>query len=237
MDEYSITPIGYIESPFDEKFAVPRQSSLIQHGNFFIHFYEPYCNEQAFSGIDEFSHLWVTFLFDLVPLQQHFAPMVRPPRLGGNVQKGVFATRSPFRPNRLGLSVVELEKVVLLDNKVSLKIKGIDVVNNTPVVDIKPYIKFVDAIPNACSGFASEPPPQLPVIFTEQALQKIAIFAIPEFQDIISDVLAQDPRPAYRHACLSEERVYGVSLCRHNVLWQVQQGKVIVLDIEDSVKR
>lgn len=226
----TIEPIGYIKSPFSEKFTVPRQSSLVSHGEFFIHFYKPYDNPQAFIGLEEFSHIWLIFEFDKIP-QKEFAPMVRPPRLGGNEQKGVFATRSPFRPNRLGLSVVKLIKVINQNNKITLQIEGADLVDGTPIIDIKPYIKFVDSIENAQSGFAKEAPQKLVVNFLEIALEKINNTKIPQFKELIIDVLSQDPRPSYKKNETSD-RVYGVLLYNINVLWKVKNNEIIVIDLE-----
>lgn len=229
--EIAVKAIGYIETPFDEKFAVPRQSSLISHGHFEIHFYPPYDREEAFAGIDGFSHLWISFLFDRNSDDEEFRPMVRPPRLGGNEYKGVFATRSPFRPNRLGLSVVRLKKVNNVSGHVSLIVEGADMVNGTPIVDIKPYICFVDSVPDAVSGFAPEAPKMQEVRFTDLALRQIEETGIAEFGNLIQEVLAQDPRPAYR-AAHSDDRIYGVGLCGHDVKWCVKDGTFIVLRLE-----
>ncbi len=231
---YSIKPIGWIETPFMEKFAVPRQSSLITHGIFKIHFYPPYNNVDAFDGISEFSHLWVSFLFHEIPIEKEFLAKVRPPRLGGNVSKGVFATRSPFRPNRIGLSLVKLKSFSKENNDPVLNIEGADLVNGTPIIDIKPYIKFTDSVPNARSGFAEEAPKLMPVQFTKEAEEKILQAGIPEFKELITEVLAQDPRPAYRHNIEDDDREYGVLLYDFNVKWQVKNATSIVSNIENK---
>lgn len=234
--DFSIKSIGYVESPFDEKFAIPRQSSLIHSGRFILHFYSPFNTKHAFEGIEEFSHLWVTFLFHEVPENKEFTPKVRPPRLGGNISKGVFATRSPFRPNRLGLSVVRLIKVIEEDNgTAALQIEGVDVVNGTPIIDIKPYIKFVDSIPEAVSGFAQLPPPQMSVCFSDKALHDIQETKIPCFKELILEVLAQDPRPAYKHKTDSENREYGVFLYGYNVKWVIKNNEAVVIAVAKPV--
>lgn len=232
-EEVTVRSIGYIETPFDEKFAVPRQSSLISHGHFEIHFHPPYDAEEAFKGIDDFSHLWISFLFDRINEDDSFRPTVRPPRLGGNEYKGVFATRSPFRPNRLGLSVVKLLRVNRNHGKVSLIVAGADMVNGTPIIDVKPYIEFVDSIPSAVSGFAREAPVIHQVSFSEEALKQIAETGIPDFRELIEEVLAQDPRPAYksRH---SDERLYGVGLCGYDVKWQASESGFTVRYLEKA---
>jgi tRNA-Thr(GGU) m(6)t(6)A37 methyltransferase TsaA len=228
-----IKPIGYISSPFSEKFAIPRQSSLVHHGLFYIKFYKPYSNPQAFEGIEDFSHLWLIFLFDKIP-EKEFSPMVRPPRLGGNAQKGVFATRSPFRPNRIGLSVVKLLEVIKTANEVSLRIEGADLLDKTPILDVKPYIKFVDSIDDAKSGYANEPPSLMKVEFSKIALEKIQNTKIAQFKELIIEVLSQDPRPAYRHRTDSDSKSYGVLLYGINVIWCVINNIILVTDLNFS---
>lgn len=230
----TISPVGFIRTPFDEKFAVPRQSSLVHHGHFEIFFYPPYDCEEAFNGIDEFSHLWITFLFDRIPEDPVFRPMVRPPRLGGNTFKGVFATRSPFRPNRTGLSVVRLVEVKRYNGRVSLIIDGADMVNNTPVIDVKPYIKFFDSVPDAVSGFALEAPKMHKVVFSEKAMLQIKDSGVSDFKELIEEVLSQDPRPAYRTQ-QTDERVYGVGLCGFDVKWQARAEVIHVLYLEEGM--
>lgn len=226
----SINPIGFVQSPFSEKFAIPRQSSLVHNGIFYLRFYKPFNTPQAFMGIEEFSHLWVCFLFHQVPIKK-FAPMVRPPRLGGNTQKGVFATRSPFRPNRIGLSVVKLLAVEEHNNEIALRIEGADLVDKTPILDIKPYIKFVDSITDANSGYATVPPKILPVDFTNIALEKIKATQIPNFKELITEVLGQDPRPAYLHG-QDSAHCHGMMLYNINIIWQVCNNRFMVLDLE-----
>jgi tRNA (adenine37-N6)-methyltransferase len=170
------------------------------------------------------------FFFHQVPENKKFSTKVRPPRLGGNITKGIFATRSPFRPNRLGLSVVRLLKVDYDSQKgISLIIEGADVVNGTPIIDVKPYIKFVDSIPNADSGFAETPPPEILVGFTDNSIDEILKTRIPNFKDFIAELLAQDPRPAFKRVADSLDREYGVSLYGYNVKWVVKNNKAIVI--------
>ena len=138
-NDIMMKPVGFIHSPYNDKFAVPRQPRLAPSAVCVLEFYPPYDTENAFEGIDGFSHLHLIFLFDRVCYEE-FKPRVRPPRLGGNTYVGVFATRSPFRPNRIGMSIVKLERVIRQKGRVKLVISGADLVDGTPVLDIKPYI-------------------------------------------------------------------------------------------------
>lgn len=233
---FTVKPIGYIESPFDEKFAVPRQSALVHHGRFILHFYEPYDDEQAFVGIDDFSHIWITFIFDRIPENSKFNARVRPPRLGGNIYKGVFATRSPFRPNRIGLSVVKILSVVNDNGKISIEIEGADLVNGTPIIDIKPYINFTDTVEYARSGYAEDLPPTVDVIFSDEALKSLETIQCDEceeFKELIADVLSQDPRPAYKAD--DEDREYGVLLYGYNVKWKMIDNQVFVTNVDHQI--
>ena len=261
-NQYVIEPIGYIKSPFAEKFAVPRQSVLIHNGIFKVIFYPPYDNEQAFVGLEEFSHIYLVFLFHLnknlntvtnllenskrvsvqleeksslshSPINKNFTPMVRPPRLGGNKFKGVFATRSPNRPNNIGLSCVKLLEIKNNNGKISLIIEGADLVNNTPIIDIKPYIGFVDSIKDARSGYATVEPPKIDVLFSDEVLEQLSNISIENFKEFISEVLSQDPRPAYKQKSQSDsERVYGVQLYDYNVQWKmVSKDTAFVVNI------
>lgn len=227
--DLNIAPVGWIESPFAEKFAVPRQSALVRHGSFRIRFYPPYNVRDAFTGISGFSHLWVLFNFSMVPESRDFQPRVRPPRLGGNRSVGVFASRSPFRPNRIGLSVVELREVCEDEQGTFLRISGADLVSGTPVLDVKPYIRFTDSVPEARSGFAESPPANMEVVFEEAAGDAVRASGIPEFRELIEEVLGQDPRPAYRHEISDDDRCYGVQLYNYNVRWRVSGNRAVVV--------
>jgi hypothetical protein len=155
-------------------------------------------------------------------LNKNFIPMVRPPRLGGNKLKGVFATRSPNRPNNIGLSCVKLLEIKNNNGKISLIIEGADLVNNTPIIDIKPYIGFVDSIKDARSGYATVEPPKIDVLFSDEVLEQLSNISIENFKEFISEVLSQDPRPAYKQKSQSDsDRVYGVQLYDYNVQWKM----------------
>lgn len=235
----TISPIGVIESPFDEKFAVPRQPNLVAEGCGILRLLPPYNQPEAVRGLDQFSHLWLIFQFHQIPEREWHAT-VRPPRLGGNERIGVFASRATHRPNPLGLSKVELRKIEIRDNEVLLYLGSVDLVNGTPIFDIKPYIAFADSEPNAVSGFAQQKPPTpLTVEFSPAALQAVkscqnfAKFSIQDPENFIREIIAQDPRPAYQQG-KQGGRIYGMSLAGCNIKWQIcdeNLSKVIVLEI------
>lgn len=187
-----------------------------------------YQHAQAIEGIEQFSHLWLTFEF-----HQHnsWQERVRPPRLGGNEQLGVFATRSPFRPNQLGLSVVELVAVET-EPKVVLTVRGADLVDNTPIVDIKPYIPYVDAIMTLVRDLLSKTGRKLRgEIFGSGGFDSYQESeCAPELKTLITEVLSQDPRPAY-HKLQENQRNYGTALLNYNIRWYVQQNTVFVEEI------
>lgn len=218
-----ITPIGYITTPYKEKFAIPRQPGLAPAAKGVISITREFSDINAFRGIETFSHLWLIFQFHQVPLGQ-WRPLVRPPRLGGNAKQGVFATRSTHRPNNMGMSVVKLEQIEQQQGQVLLHVSGIDLLDQTPIFDIKPYIQYVDSIETAHSGFAPEPPPQFPVIFTHQAqhnLDQLPAKQYPQLSALIKQVLSFNPCPAYQHA-KNNERLYGVQLFDLNITWLVK---------------
>ena len=227
---FEIKKIAQIHNDFPSKFGIPRQSGIADALKATIIFEPEYRDANAVRGLEGFSHIWLIWQFSKA-VGKIWSPTVKPPRLGGNTRMGVFATRSPFRPNRLGLSVVKLIKVINQNNKITLQIEGADLVDGTPIIDIKPYIKFVDSIENAQSGFAKEAPQKLVVNFTDIALEKINNTKIPQFKELIIDVLSQDPRPSYKKNETSD-RVYGVLLYNINVLWKVKNNEIIVIDLE-----
>lgn len=196
--------IGYLRSPLSQKFGLPRQPNLVDIPAT-IEFIPPFNEPLAFVGLEQFSHLWLIWQFHQnrdTPTAQ-FRAQVRPPRLGGNQKIGVFATRSMYRPANIGLSVVQLAGVTQTDNGVVLKVLGADMVDGTPILDIKPYIAYSDSIANAVSGFAEQPPIKKRVQIDAQVMTQLT--KIPSTEQLnstdiqlICDLLAQDPRPAYR---------------------------------------
>lgn len=221
---FAFDVIGVVRSPFKEKFAIPRQPGLT-NAPAIIELRGPCAAADAVKGLDGFSHLWITFVFHAVQ-QRAWKPLVRPPRLGGNDTLGVFATRSTHRPNPLGLSVVALEKVDL-DDGVKLHVRGADLLDGTPVLDIKPYLPYADCILDARSGFAAEKPKRLQVMWQPQALDAAEKISA-EFRALVEDVLAYDPRPAYQN---EPGRIYGVRLESANVRFRVSAHGIDIIEI------
>ncbi|MCC7516319.1 MAG: tRNA (N6-threonylcarbamoyladenosine(37)-N6)-methyltransferase TrmO [Pseudomonadales bacterium] len=232
VDQYTLQPIGILRSPFREKFGIPRQPGLAPHAISQLELLPPFNTAACLQGIEAFSHLWLTFLFHATAAQG-WQPAVRPPRLGGNTTRGVFATRSPFRPNPVGLSAVELLGVV--DNPAQrggkmLCLRGADLLDGTPVLDIKPYLRYADSIATANSGFADNSPHQLPVQWQTQALHDAEQLQVStNLRALIDEILAQDPRPAYRQQQQEDPHEYGVWLETINVKFCVQHACVQVL--------
>ena len=233
MKPVTLDPIAVVHSPFTDKFGVPRQPGLVPEARATVELLPPFDREEALRGIEDFSHLWLVFLFDRTA-EQGWKPMVRPPRLGGNKRVGVFASRSNFRPNPLGLSVVELVGVKREGKRLMLEVRGGDLLDGTPVVDIKPYIPYADAIPEARGGFAPEPPAEaLEVIFTEEAAARCAELEAsryPELRTLIERLLRLDPRPAYRED--DTPRDYGMRLYDFDVKWRMEGERVVVTALE-----
>jgi len=222
---FEVTPIGIIHSCFKEKFAAPRQPGLVPAALAQVELHLPYNQADAVAGLEEFSHIWLTFAFHQTA-QQGWKPKVRPPRLGGNKKLGVFATRSTFRPNPLGLSLVKLESIDT-SNGVILHVSGADLIDQTPILDIKPYLPWVESIPGAKSGFASDDQVlQLPIYYSEQA--QGALSSRPELAELIEQVLLHDPRPAYQQ---DPERIYGCNIADINLRWQVGLHQIDVVEI------
>ena len=233
MSEFAFAQIGVIRSPWKEKFAVPRQPGLVQDGGGELHLQPPYNQPEAVRGLEAFSHLWLLFVFHQT-MEGGWRPTVRPPRLGGNARMGVFATRSTFRPNPIGMSLVELKGIRIEKQQVILQLGSLDLVDGTPVVDIKPYLPFAEALPDARAGFAqAAPDATMPVRFSPLAQSQLQLQqkTHPQLARFISEVLAQDPRPAYRKG-ETEDREYAAWLLDFNVRWRIDEAgtEVIALD-------
>ena len=227
---FEMEALAVVHSPYREKFGIPRQPGLVREAVCVIQMLPPFNNPSAFVGIDEYSHLWISFVFHGIE-QTGWKPMVRPPRLGGNHKVGVFATRSTYRPNQMGLSVVELLEVRVENNEVFLHVAGADLLDGTPVLDIKPYIPYADNIPEARSGLAPDRPDILKVVFESTAADLVADGGrLSESRAMIEGVLAQDPRPAY-HAGGNPDRVYGVCLEDYDVRFTVEGDIICVHEI------
>ncbi len=223
--------IAHIETDMPAKFGVPRQSGLVKELRGRIVFEEPYRVKEAFKGLEGFSHLWILWQFSEVDREydeEYWSPSVKPPRLGGKTKMGVFATRSPFRPNRIGLSSVKLEEIQY-DKELGpvLLVSGVDMMDQTPVYDIKPYLAYVDAHPEAMDGFAARSRDyRLEVIFSEKWLSMIP----EQKREGILGVLSADPRPAYHD---DEERIYGVEYAGFDVRFRVAEHVLTVCEVED----
>lgn len=223
VSQHQFDTIGIIHSPYKEKFAVPRQPGLVTAAKAQLELLPPYNQIDSIRGIEDFSHLWLTFVFHQTA-DKGWKPLVRPPRLGGNKKVGVFATRSTFRPNPIGLSVVTFEGIEQKNKKLFLNISGIDLVDGTPILDIKPYIPYADALPDAKGGFAQDKPEKnIAIEFSPQALEAIHRneTRYPELKLLIEQVLAQDPRPAYKGK--NDTATYGMTLHDLNITWSVSE--------------
>lgn len=222
MQEFSV--IARIRSDFATKFGVPRQSGLVDALESTIVFEPEYRNADALRGLEGFSHIWLIWVFDKA-VRDTWSPTVRPPRLGGNTRMGVFATRSPFRPNPIGLSCVRLAGIEETAEGTVLRIRGADLMDGTPILDIKPYIPYADCKPEALGGFASAPAGEtLEVVIPEGLLLRI-----PENRrESLRGVLAQDPRPHYHD---DPERIYGFGFGGMEVKFRVAGNVLTVTDI------
>ncbi|PKH07366.1 tRNA (N6-threonylcarbamoyladenosine(37)-N6)-methyltransferase TrmO [Moritella sp. Urea-trap-13] len=224
--------IGIIHTPYKEKFAVPRQPGLVSAAKAQLILSPPYDEADALRGIEQFSHVWLIFAFHET-MDKGWNPTVRPPRLGGNERLGVFATRSTFRPNPLGLSVAKLDGISIKNNQCILNLSGIDLVDGTPILDIKPYVPYADSLADAQAGYASAAPiADMPVLFADEAVTQITAQhrKHPELRDFIAQVLAQDPRPAYKKNKTTRQE-YGVKLYDFNVRWVVESDITTVVSV------
>jgi len=213
--------IAHIRTAFPTKFGVPRQSGLAESLHARIVFDEPYRNEAALRGLEGFSHIWLLWLFS-ESVREDWSPTVRPPRLGGNARMGVFATRSPFRPNPIGLSCVRLVRI----EGNELIVAGADLMDQTPILDIKPYLPYADARPDATGGFAEALRGYaLQVVFSDTLLERVPL----SLRDGLLDILSQDPRPSYQD---DPDRVYGFVFDAFEVRFRVRDGVLTVLSVD-----
>lgn len=227
MEEKDLPPLRVIarmESDFPDKFGIPRQSGLTSLASRIV--FEPeFRDPNALRGIEGWSHLWILWIFSEA-VRPGWSPTVRPPRLGGNERVGVFATRSPFRPNNIGLSSVKLERVEHTENEGDvLIVSGADLMDGTPIIDIKPYVPYADAHPEASGGFAAEKfGKKLKVVFPEELLSRVE----PGKREVLKDLLAEDPRPAVQD---DPERVYGMRFSDIEIKFVVSDGVLTVVDV------
>ena len=225
METISMNIIARMKSDFPTKFGIPRQSGLVEELQSTIVFEPEYRNTDALRGITDFSHLWIIWQFSKA-VRDDWSPTVRPPRLGGNTRMGVFATRSPFRPNAIGLSCV---KIIGLENTEEfgtvIHVGGADLMDGTPIFDIKPYIPYSDAHPDALGGFTQSAGDFLLHVDFPEGLQQI----VPESKRAaLIGVLSHDPRPSYQN---DPDRVYGLSFGGYNIRFQVKNNTLTVLEV------
>jgi tRNA (adenine37-N6)-methyltransferase len=230
-----LKPVATLRSPYKQKFAIPRQPNLVRQAIGELVFAPEFADPNTLRGLEQFSHLWLVFLFHETEAQG-WSPTVTPPRLGGSARVGVFASRSTFRPNPIGLSVVEFLDYQHSGKELILRVRGIDLLDGTPILDIKPYLPYADAVPDARGGYAPEAPPaQLRVVFSAAARQQL----IPhqsvhsELESFITAVLQQDPRPAV-HVRQAQDRDYAMFLHDLNIRWQVSGDLCTVTAVEKT---
>ena len=216
-------PIAHIETGFKDKFGIPRQSRLSKGMDGKIIFEKEYNIPDAFKGLEDFSHIWLIWGFS--EIDREWSPTVRPPKLGGNKRVGVFATRSPFRPNNIGLSCVKLESIEYNDG-VTLYVSGADMVSGTPIYDIKPYLPYVDSIEDAIGGFTEN------ISFEKLSVVWNITRNIPEdIKEDIEDILSMDPRPSYH---TDPERVYGMSYSNYNIKFKVNEKTLAICEFTEN---
>ncbi len=216
--------IGYIYNDYKEKFGIPRQSGLAESVISKIIFEKEFSSKEFFKGLDEFSHIWLLWQFSET-IGKNITPTVRPPKLGGNTRMGVFATRSPFRPNNIGLSSVEIDKIEF-DEKLGtiIYVKGADLMNGTPIYDIKPYLPYTDIHENANDGFALQNKDGiLNVVYDNTLLEKIPV----DKQNGLIEILSHDPRPSYQN----DDRVYTMSYGEFQIKFMVSENELTIIDI------
>lgn len=224
MGRITIEPIGYIQNDYREKFGIPRQSGLSESVISKIVFEDDYKDPNYFKGLEEFSHIWLIWYFSDVN-KKHIKPTVRPPKLGGNKRIGVFASRSPFRPNRIGISCVKLIKTDFSHKGKVLFVTGADLMDGTPIIDIKPYLPYTDSRPDASNGFALDDiSGKLEVKCSDELLSKIPF----DMVDGLFETLKHDPRPSYQN---DSERIYGMSYGNLQVKFKVENNILTIIEI------
>lgn len=231
--KYTFNPIGVIDSCYKEKFGIPRQAGLVTEAKATLELIPPYQHEDIIRELENFSHLWLVFVFHRID-PTHWKPTVRPPRLGGNKRVGVFASRSPYRPNPIGLSLVELTAIYQKKKHIVLELQGCDLLDKTPILDIKPYIPYADSVSNAKSAYApSAPKAMMAVKFSECAEQQCnqrqqALNT--DLKKLITQILQQDPRPAYRLKS-EDSRRYSMKLYDFDLHWRYNTLGIMVIEL------
>lgn len=232
VSELPLRPIALLRSPYRQKFSIPRQPNLVPQARGEIVFLPEYADDNCLRGLETFSHLWLLFHFHETA-DAGWKATVAPPRLGGRTRVGVFASRSMFRPNALGLSVVENAGWRRDKGQLILEVRGVDLLDGTPLLDIKPYLPWADAVPAARGGWAEQAPPRLEVLFSDTANRQLEEFRhrYPELGDFIRAVLQQDPRPA-QDVRKEASGPFAMLLYDVNIHWRVDAGTCTVLALE-----
>ncbi|WP_461538498.1 tRNA (N6-threonylcarbamoyladenosine(37)-N6)-methyltransferase TrmO [Spongorhabdus nitratireducens] len=229
---YQFEPIGYIRSCFKQKFGIPRQPGLAPAAHATLELLPPYNRPEALKGLNGFSHLWIQFVFHQTA-DEGWRPTVRPPRLGGSTRIGVFATRATHRPNPMGMSVVELRGVSEANGSCSIELGAVDLLDGTPVLDIKPYLPYSDSIPDAKTGFAPVAPELVPVQFSPAADQYCINYEADRgrpLKALIEQVISQDPRPAYLQRRPGRRHV--LELWNLEIIWYSKEDHFLIDSIE-----
>lgn len=240
-ESLNMEPIGSIRTCFQDKFGVPRQPGLVDSARGVIKLRDDPFLKNAVRELDQFSHLWLIFIFHETG-SRDWKPSIRPPRLGGAKKVGVLASRSPHRPNPIGLSAVRLVKVdANAQGGVEIEVAGVDILDGTPILDIKPYIPYADSIPDARAGWATDPIERIPVRFDSETRKKMLALAAtryPDIEKLVTEVLSLDPRPAFqKERFLVSDRThnglrFGFRVFEFNVLWEIRDGEFLVNEFE-----
>lgn len=234
FDTYEMQTIAKIQTPFTEKFGVPRQPGLVKQARGVIKFLDTPDMQRALFRINEFTHLWVIFVFHATG-SKSWKPSVRPPRLGGAEKVGVLASRSPHRPNPIGISVVKIEEVNLLaQGGAEIHVSGVDLLDQTPILDVKPYIPYADIITEAGSGWAAAPIQRKSVEFTQQVLEefeKLDLALQSELRSMIVEILEIDPRPAYLQKKNSVDKSFGIAVLDFEVKYTSTKSGFLVTSV------
>ena len=231
---FTFNPIGIVHSCYKEKFGIPRQPGLVTESTASIELLPPFNRLDTLDGLEDFSHIWVQFVFHAT-MKENWKAKVRPPRLGGKEKMGVFATRATHRPNPIGLSVIKLGKIHQQKSKIFIELLGADLLDGTPVLDIKPYIPYADSIPNAQGGFAPLPDNTTQVVFSSLAKTQCDQYQSlhkRDIQTLIKQVIEQDPRPSYLQQ--KEGKEHGIILWDLNIRWRAHPEYFEVLHIEPT---
>lgn len=228
LEKMEINPVAIIKNGYVEKFGVPRQSGLAPSVKSEIIFEKDFRDENMLRDIEQYSHLWLIWGFS--ENAEKWSPTVRPPKLGGNKRVGVFATRSPFRPNSLGLTVVKLEEVKNTEKGKILVVSGADLKNDTPIFDVKPYLPYADSVPDAVGGFSDKHKDE---VLRVEMKADLNLILSQEEKDEISEILSLNPRPSYHN---DEERVYGLSYKNLSVKFVYKEDAIMVVGVERTIE-